>query len=134
MALASQAPAFRSLIEPDDPRFLNPADMLGAIRDYCREMNQPVPESEGQIIRCVYESLALKYARVVEWLEEVTGTRIEVIHIVGGGSKNAMLNTFTANACGRPVMAGPPEATALGASARQAATVAAAAARLRLSM
>ncbi|HTD86321.1 MAG TPA: rhamnulokinase family protein [Candidatus Binatia bacterium] len=112
--LAMDAPPFRSLIDPDDARFLNPRNMIEAIQQYCREISQPVPESEGQIIRCVYESLALKYAKVVAWLEELTGSRVEVIHIVGGGSKNAVLNTFTANACKRPVIAGPAEATGLG--------------------
>lgn len=112
--LALDAPPFRALIDPDDARFLNPPDMPAAIQQYCRETSRPIPETEGQIIRCVYESLALKYAKVVGWLEELTGTRIEIIHIVGGGSKNAVLNSFTANACNRPVIAGPAEATALG--------------------
>lgn len=112
--LATEAPAFRSLIDPDDARFLNPADMPAAIQQFCRETAQPIPETEGQIIRCVYESLALKYALVLDWLEELTGARIEVLHIVGGGSKNTVLNTFTANACNRPVITGPAEATALG--------------------
>ena len=112
--VAIDAAPFRSLINPDDRRFLNPPDMPPAIQQYCRETAQPVPETEGQIVRCVYESLALKYAWVLDWIEELTGTRIEVVHIVGGGSKNNLLNTFTANACGRPVIAGPAEATALG--------------------
>jgi rhamnulokinase len=112
--VAMEAAPFRSLINPDDTRFLNPPHMPVAIQQYCRETAQPVPETEGQIVRCVYESLALKYALVLDWLEELTGTRIEVVHIVGGGSKNNLLNTFTANACGRPVIAGPAEATALG--------------------
>ena len=112
--LAMDAPSFRSLIDPDDARFLNPPDMPAVIQQYCRETSQPLPESEGQIIRCVYESLALKYAKVVGWLEELTEERIEAIHIVGGGSKNSLLNTLTANACNRPVIAGPAEATALG--------------------
>jgi rhamnulokinase len=112
--LAVEAAPFRSLIDPDDPRLLNPMDMPSAIRQCCREASQPVPESEGQIVRCVYESLALKYARVIGWCEELTGTRVEVVHIVGGGSKNALLNTLTADACRRPVVAGPAEATALG--------------------
>jgi rhamnulokinase len=112
--LAMDAPPFRSLIGPDDPRFLNPPDMPGAIQQSCRETLQPIPETEGQIIRCVYESLALKYAKVIGWLEELTGTRIQTIHVVGGGSKNTVLNSFTANACNRRVIAGPGEATALG--------------------
>ena len=112
--LAMEAPAFRSMIDPDDARFLNPPDMPAAIQEYCRETSQPVPKTEGQIIRCVYESLAHKCAQVVAWLEELTGRRIEVVHIVGGGSKNAVLNRMTAQACARPVIAGPVEATALG--------------------
>jgi rhamnulokinase len=112
--LASQAPAFRSLIDPDDHRFLNPRNMLVAIEEFCRETNQPVPASAGEFARCIFESLALKYAVVLEGLEQVTGTRVDAIHVVGGGSQNAMLNQFTASACGRPVSAGPVEATVLG--------------------
>lgn len=112
--LASEAPAFRSLVNPDDNRFLNPPDMPRAIEDFCRETGQQVPETDGQFARCVFESLALTYANVLDGLEEITGTRIEVIHVVGGGSQNKLLNTFAANACGRPVIAGPVEATALG--------------------
>ena len=112
--MASDAPAFRSLVNPNDDRFLNPPDMPKAIQDFCRETSQPVPENEGQLIRCVYESLALFYAEVLDGLEELTGTKIEVVHIVGGGSRNKVLNTFAASACGRPVVAGPVEATVLG--------------------
>jgi rhamnulokinase len=112
--LAEAAPPFRSLIDPDDARFLNPPDMPAAIRDFCRETGQPVPDSEGAIVRCCLESLALMYAKVIGWIEELTGTRIEVIHIVGGGSRNALLNQFTADASGRTVFAGPVEATVFG--------------------
>jgi rhamnulokinase len=112
--LAAKAPALRSLVNPDDPRFLNPADMPKAIQSYCAETGQPVPKSEGELVRCAYESLALKYRQVLGWLEELTGNSIEVIHIVGGGSKSEILNQFTADACQRPVLAGPVEATALG--------------------
>jgi rhamnulokinase len=112
--LAEQVPPLRSFVNPDDPRFLNPADMPKAIQDFCRETKQPVPKSEGGLIRCAYESLALTYRRVLGWLEELTGNRIEVIHIVGGGSQSRILNQFTADACQRPVIAGPVEATALG--------------------
>jgi rhamnulokinase len=73
-----------------------------------------VPKTEGELVRCAYESLALKYRAVLSWLEELTGNRIEVIHIVGGGSKSTILNQFTADACQRPVVTGPVEATALG--------------------
>jgi rhamnulokinase len=85
-----------------------------AIQQYCRETNQPAPETEGQLIRCVYESLALKYAHVLDWLQELTGSVIETIHVVGGGCRNHLLNEFTANACGKAVLAGPSRAKVLG--------------------
>jgi rhamnulokinase len=112
--MAKAAPALRSIIDPDDPRFLNPGDMPAAIREFCRETRQGVPDSEGALVRCALESLALKYQTVLENLEEISGKRIEVIHIVGGGSRNNLLNQFTADACNRPVLAGPVEATVLG--------------------
>jgi rhamnulokinase len=112
--LAAKAPPLRSIVNPDDSRFFKPADMPKAIQDFCRETKQPVPKTEGELVRCAYESLALKYREVLGWLEELTGNSIEVIHIVGGGSKSALLNRFTADACQRPVLAGPVEATALG--------------------
>ena len=111
---ASSSISFRSLVDPNDSVFLNPSDMVTAIQDWCRKTNQPVPEDEGAIVRCALESLALKYREVLEGMESLTGQRVEVIHVVGGGSKNDLLNQFTANACGRPVIAGPTEATALG--------------------
>lgn len=120
--LATAAKPFASLIDPDDPSFLSPDDMPTAIQNFCRATNQPVPESEGQLIRCCLESLALKYRVVLGWMEELTGVPIEVIHIVGGGTKNELLNQFTANACGRPVVTGPVEATALGNVLVQART------------
>ena len=88
--------------------------MPSRIAAFCRDTGQPVPEGEGAFVRCALESLALKYRMVLEWLEELTGTPIEVIHIVGGGTQNPQLNQFTANACGRPVITGPIEATVLG--------------------
>jgi len=112
--LASKAPRLRSLVDPDDPRFLNPPDMPAAMQNFCRDTGQPAPKTEGELIRCAYESLALKYRAVLGWLEELTANRIEAIHIVGGGSQNALLNQFTAAACQRPVVAGPVEATAMG--------------------
>ena len=120
--LAAAAEPFRSLVNPDDGRFLNPDDMPAALADFCRQTSQPAPESEGQFVRCALESLALKYRAVLGWLEELTGTRVEVIHVVGGGSQNELLNQFTANACGRPVIAGPVEATVLGNVLVQART------------
>lgn len=112
--LASEAPAFRSLVNPNNDQFLNPPDMPTAIQDFCRQTGQPVPETEGQFARCIFESLALTYADVLEGLEGLTGTKIEAVHVVGGGSRNKVLNQFTANACGRPVIAGPVEATVFG--------------------
>jgi rhamnulokinase len=112
--LASQAPAFKALVNPNDSCFLNPPDMPAAIQQFCRNSGQPVPETEGELIRCVLESLALTYASTIQAVEEVTGAKIEVIHVVGGGSRNQVLNSFTANACGLPVVAGPVEATVLG--------------------
>ena len=112
--LAEQAEPFRSIVHPNDPAFLNPDDMAKSIQDWCRAKNEPVPETEGQMIRCALESLALKYRAVLRGLEKLTGETIEVIHIVGGGCQNRLLNQFTADACGIPVIAGPTEATALG--------------------
>jgi rhamnulokinase len=114
MQVASESPALRSLVDPDDTRFLNPPDMPGAMQQFCRDTGQPVPETEGALVRCALDSLALKYQTVLGWLEEVTGNHIEVIHVVGGGSRNELLNQLTANACERPVLAGPIEATVLG--------------------
>jgi rhamnulokinase len=122
MNLAEAAEPVRSLIDPDDARFLNPPDMPVEIAAFCRESGQPVPDTPGRFVRCCLDSLALKYRTAVGWLEEVTGTRIEVIHVVGGGSRNRLLNQLTANASGRPVLAGPAEATALGNVLIQART------------
>lgn len=112
--LAAAAKPLRSLVNPNDPRFLNPPDMVQAIQDFCRETKQCVPKTVGEIVRCAYESLALKYRETMESLEVLTGESIRQIHIVGGGSQNQLLNQFTADACQRPVVTGPVEATALG--------------------
>jgi rhamnulokinase len=112
--LAAQAAPLVSIIDPDDPSFLAPPNMPDAIRDYCRRTNQPVPGDEGAILRSALESLALRYRLVFGWLEELTGSRIATIHVVGGGSQNRLLCQFTADACGRVVLAGPAEATAIG--------------------
>lgn len=112
--LADQAEAFRSLIDPDAPDFLSPGDIPAAIRAYCKRTSQPQPESVGAVVRCCLEGLALKYRRVLNDLETLVGRRIETIRIVGGGSLNRHLCQFTADACERPVVAGPVEATALG--------------------
>ncbi|MEY3898144.1 MAG: Rhamnulokinase, partial [Verrucomicrobiota bacterium] len=111
---AENAPAFRSLIDPDDESFLSPPDMPEAIAQFCRETDQPVPITEGELVRCALESLAIKYATVLNWLKEMTGSSIGAVNIVGGGSRNRLLDQFTANACRCPVLAGPIEATVLG--------------------
>ena len=98
----------------NDSRFLNPQDMPKAIQEFCRETKQPVPKTEGELVRCAYESLALKYRETLGSLEELTGEKVEVIHIVGGGSQSRILNQFAADACQRPVVTGPVEATAMG--------------------
>lgn len=112
--MATDAEPFRSLVNPDRQEFLSPPDMTEAIAAECRRTEQPVPETEGQFVRCALESLALKYRMVLGWMEELTGVPVTVIHIVGGGTQNRLLNQFTADACGRPVVTGPVEATALG--------------------
>ena len=113
--LAEQAPAFKAVIDVDDSRFLAPGDMPARIQQYCRETNQPVPEGRGEISRVIYESLALKYRWAIERLEEdLLHKKIDVLHIVGGGSKNIMLNRMTACAINRPVIAGPGEGTVIG--------------------
>jgi rhamnulokinase len=103
-----------SLIDATDNRFLNPANMVEEIRRACVESGQPAPTGPGEIVRCCLESLALAYRRSIRQLESLLARKIEVLHIIGGGSNNAVLNRWTADACGIPVVAGPGEATALG--------------------
>ena len=112
--LADQSLAFRSLIIPDNPRFFSTGNMPGRIQTFCHDTDQIVPQSEGEIIRCALESLALEYRWVIEHLETLVGHHLPVIHIVGGGSRNWLLNQLTADATGRPVIAGPVEASAIG--------------------
>ncbi len=112
--LAAEAEPFRSIINPDDAGFLNPPDMPAAIQAFCKHSNQPLPQTVGQYVRLIFESLALKYRGIIERLNGVLEKPIEVLHIVGGGSQNEMLNQFAANATGLTVKAGPVEATALG--------------------
>ena len=120
--VARDARPFRAFVDPDSTAFLAPHDMPEAIRDWCRQTNQEIPDTDGGLIRCALESLALKYRLVLSWLEELSGEKTEVIHIVGGGTQNELLNQFTANATGRPVITGPVEATALGNVLVQART------------
>jgi rhamnulokinase len=114
VALANREPAFAHLVDPDDELFLRPADMLVVINHFCSKTQQPTPSSPGAYVRCILESLAMKYRLTLRNLEEICGQRIEQVRVVGGGSKNRLLNQFTANATGRRVLAGPAEATALG--------------------
>lgn len=111
---AGESPPLVSLINPDDASLTAPKNMPAAIRELCSRHGQPIPESKGAVIRCALESLALRYRMVLGMLEELIGGRIETIHIVGGGSQNRLLNQMAADACNRPVIAGPVEATAIG--------------------
>jgi rhamnulokinase len=119
LALATAEPALQQFVDPDDPSFSLPDDMPRAIAEFCAKTGQTAPSSAGAFTRAVLESLALKYRYVLELLESLTGTKFEIVRIVGGGSQNDMLNQFAANATGRQVLAGPSEATALGNVAMQ---------------
>jgi rhamnulokinase len=121
--LAAEAAPFVSLINPADPRFVRPDDMAKNIADYCYETGQPAPASHGATVRCALESLALLYRRTLQQIEELIGRKIDRLHIVGGGSKNGLLNQFTANAVQIPVVVGPVEATAMGNVLIQAITL-----------
>ena len=111
---AMQVEAFRSIINPDDAQFANPDSMINAIQQYCRNTNQSVPETPAEICRCIFDSLALRYKQVFQWMQEFAPFKLEVLHIIGGGSLNKYLNQFTANATGATVLAGPQECTAIG--------------------
>jgi rhamnulokinase len=111
---AERAEPFRSLIDPRAVRFIKPGNMPKRIADYCRETDQPAPETPGQFVRCILESLALLYRVTLEEIERLTGRTIRRLHIVGGGSRNTLLNEFAASATERQVIAGPVEATAIG--------------------
>jgi rhamnulokinase len=118
--MAAEAPPLASLIDPDYYGFLSPSDMPAAIRDYCRDTRQPIPQDERAVTRTIIESLALKYRYVLEALERLVGYAFDTIHIIGGGTKNRLLCQATADACGRRVVAGPVEATAIGNALVQA--------------
>ena len=117
--LADREPAFAHLVDPDDETFLRPTDMLGAIDQFCRKTHQPKPSTPGAYVRCIFESLAMKYRMVLRSLEQLCGRSIDQVRVIGGGSKNKLLNQFTADAAGKRVLAGPAEATALGNIAMQ---------------
>ncbi len=111
---AMTAPAFRSIINPDDPRFANPPSMVEAIKAYCRETHQPLPETYQQQARCIFESLALRYREVLGYLKELAPFPIERLHVIGGGTHNSHLMQMTADSVGLPVVTGPVEGTAIG--------------------
>jgi rhamnulokinase len=114
--MAADAPPFGPLIDPypNSPDFRTAGDMPARIRDFCARTGQPVSDSKGAVLRCIFESLALKYRQTLGQLETVLGHGIDVIHIVGGGAQNALLCQMAADATNRPVIAGPDEATAMG--------------------
>lgn len=112
--LATEAIPFAALIDPSDERFFKPQSMSGAIAEFCHETDQTPPSTPGGFIRCALESLALLYHRRLNEVCELTSRKVKQLHIVGGGSRNVLLNQFTANACNIEVIAGPAEATALG--------------------
>ncbi|HEX9018014.1 MAG TPA: rhamnulokinase family protein [Anaerolineaceae bacterium] len=113
-SLAAAAEPLRSVVDPDHADFLKPGDMPARVRVYCERTGQPVPETDGQVVRCLLESVALKYRWTLERLERLHGKRLDSIHIAGGGTKNRLLSQFAANATLRPVITGPVEATAIG--------------------
>ncbi|QNE20078.1 rhamnulokinase [Kribbella qitaiheensis] len=114
LAEAAQAPAFAVLIDPDDPSFLAPGNMVRRIAEYCERSGQEAPASRGVLVRCVLESLALAYRRTLRLAQEIADRDVEVVQVIGGGSQNELLCQLTADACGLPVLAGPVEASALG--------------------
>lgn len=113
-AAAMQQPPFRCIINPDDPAFANPESMVEAIQEYCRSTGQHVPEGYAEICRCIFDSLALRYREVFNYLRNLAPFSIDVLHIIGGGSLNDYLNQFTASSLGIEVLAGPQECTAIG--------------------
>jgi rhamnulokinase len=114
MAMADAAPPFTAFIDPDDERFLHPGDLPARVRAYCSETGQAAPLDTGTLFRVILESLALRYAAVLDQLAAASGVAPDGVHIVGGGSNNTLLNRLTAGATGLPVTVGPVEATAVG--------------------
>lgn len=120
LAAAARVPAFTAVVDVDDPRFLPPGDVPARIAQVCAETGQTPPQSQAETVRCIVDSLALAYRRTVRAAEELSGREVDVVHLVGGGARNALLCQLTADACGRPVLAGPVEAAALGNALVQA--------------
>ncbi len=119
---ASQVKQFQSFIDPDNPLFLNPKNMINAIQKFCQSTNQPIPQSRGELVRCILESLAMKYKYVYEMLKNILKKSFRTLHVIGGGSQNKLLSQFAANSTGIEVKTGPVEATAIGNILTQAAS------------
>ncbi|WP_433262025.1 rhamnulokinase [Micromonospora vinacea] len=117
---AAEEPAFRCVVDPDDPTFLPPGDMPARIADACRRTGEPVPDSPAATVRCIVDSLALAHRRAVRQAQRLSGRHVDAVHVVGGGARNDLLCQLTADACELPVLAGPVEATALGNALVQA--------------
>ena len=118
-AKALEAKPFACFINPNDDLFTPSGDMPGRIREFCKRTNQYVPETVGEIVRCIFESLALCYRNTIESIEDMTGKKYSSINIVGGGTKEKILCQYAADASDRAVYAGPVEATAIGNIAMQ---------------
>jgi rhamnulokinase len=112
--MASRGKSLKSIINPDDQRFIAPGDILSSVRSFCKETNQPFPDNKGDILRCILESLALNYRYGKEIIESLMGRRVKAIHMVGGGIQNRLLCQFFADATQMEVIAGPIEASAVG--------------------
>lgn len=114
IARTAALPACRFVIDCNDDRFINPDNMSAEIQAACREAGQPVPDTDAELARCIFDSLALLYARVLNELAALRGQPFSQLHIVGGGCQNELLNQLCADACGITVTAGPIEASTTG--------------------
>jgi len=112
--MAKSAAPYRSIINPDDKLFATPGNMPKRIAEYCKKTGQPIPEKEGEFVRCILDSLSLRYRATVENIAELTGEKPTAVNIVGGGTQDKLLCQLTSDACGLEVVAGPVEATAIG--------------------
>ena len=114
-----QEKPFTCFVDPDDPSFVPPGNLPRRVQEFCKKTGQPVPETVGQVMRCIYESLAMKYRYTYDQLKSCTGKEYRAVHMIGGGTKDNLLCRMTASACGCEVTAGPIEATVLGNIAMQ---------------
>ena len=130
LAEAARVPPLRAVIDPDDPVFLPPGDMPARIAEACRQTGQRPPASPAETVRCIIDSLALAHRRAIRQVQDLSGRQVDTVHVIGGGSRNALLCQLTADACGLPVVAGPAEAAAVGNILVQARSLGAAPAGL----